>query len=66
MRQIANRQSLVFSERGQFSQAVPQFPRGTNTTPTNANCAIRIAVQAQGLFGPISMFLEGDTTANER
>ena len=25
MGQIANRQSLVFSERGQLSQAVPQF-----------------------------------------
>ena len=25
MGQIANRQSLVFSERGQLSQAIPQF-----------------------------------------
>ena len=42
-------------------------PRGTNTTPTNANHAIRIAVQrTQGLRGPNSVFLGGNVTANER
>ena len=41
--------------------------RGTNTTPTNANRAIRIAVQrTQGLRGSNSVFLGGDMTANER
>ena len=60
MGQIANRQSLVFSKRSQLSQAM-------NTTPTNANRAIRIATQrTQGLRGPISVFLGGDMTANER
>ena len=42
-------------------------PRGTDTTPTNANRAIRIAAQrTQGLRGPISVFLAGDMTANAR
>ena len=42
-------------------------PRGTNTTLTNANRAIRIAVQrTHGLRGPNSVFLGGDMTANER
>ena len=34
------------------------IPRGTNTTPTNSNRAIRIALQrTQGLGGPNSVFL---------
>ena len=60
MGQIANRQSLAFSERGQLSQAIPQFhvERMVN---------VRIAAQqTQGLWGLISVFFEGDMTANER
>ena len=35
-------------------------PPGTNTTPTNANRAIRIVVQrTQGLRGPTGVFLRG-------
>ena len=42
-------------------------PLGTNTTPTYANRAIRIAMQRrQGLRGPNSVFLGGAMTANER
>ena len=41
-------------------------PRETNTTPMNANRAIRIAAQRpQGLRGPNSVVLGGDMTANE-
>ena len=65
MDQIANRQSLVFSERGQLSQAIPQFHVVTNTTPMNANRAIRIAGQrTQGLWGPHPMCLGGDMSTN--
>ena len=73
MGRIANRQSLAFSERGQLSQAIPQFHvermlnEWTNVKRMNANRAIRIAAQrTQGLWGLISVFLEGDMTANER
>ena len=42
-------------------------PRETKTTSTNANRAIRIAMQrSQGLRGPNSVSLGGDMTANER
>ena len=65
MGQIANRQSLVFSERGPTLAGHSAGPRGTNTTPTNANRAIRIAKQrTQGLRGANSVFLGGDMTAN--
>ena len=43
-----NRQSLAFSERGQLSQAIPQFhhlPCGTNVKRMNANHAMRITAQ---------------------
>ena len=60
MGQIANRQSLVFSERGQLSQAIPQVHVERILLPTNANRAIRIAAQrTQGLRGPNSVFLGG-------
>ena len=42
-------------------------PRGTSTTPMNANRSIRIAAQrTQGLRGPNSVFLGRNMTANER
>ena len=48
----SNRQSLVFSERSQLSQAIPQLlPRGMNVARMNANRAIRITAQrTQGLW----------------
>ena len=49
----------------QLSQFIPG-PRGTNTTPTNANRAIRAVQRTQGLRGPNSVFLGGAMTANER
>ena len=50
MGKIASRQLLAFSERGQLSQAIPQFHMGTNVKRMNANRAIRIAAQrTQGL-----------------
>ena len=64
-----NRQSPIASVQRTRSTLASQSagPRGTNTTPTNANRAIRIAVQrTQGLQGPNSVFLGGDMTANER
>ena len=64
-----NRQSPIASVQRTRSTLAGHSagPRGTNTTPTNANRAIRIAVQrTQGLRGPNSLFLGGDMTANER
>ena len=64
-----NRQSPIASvQRTQSTLAGHSAgPRGTNTTPTNTNRAIRIAAQrTQGLRGPNSVFLGGDMTANER
>ena len=58
-----NRQSPIASvQRTQSTLAGHSAsPRGMNTTPTNANRAIRIAVQrTQGLRGPNSVFLEGE------
>ena len=64
MGNIANRQSLAFSERGQLSQAMPQFQ---NVKRMNANRTIRTAAQqTQGLWGLISVCFEGDLIANER
>ena len=41
-----NRQSLVFSERGRLSQAIPQLHvERIHVTRMNANRAIRIAAQ---------------------
>ena len=57
-----NRQSPIASiQRTQSTLASHSaVPSGMNTTPTNANCAIRIAVQrTQGLQGPNSVFLWG-------
>ena len=66
MGQIANRQPLVFSERGQLSQAIPRVHVERIMPPTNANRAIRIAVQwMQGLRVPNSVFLGRDMTAND-
>ena len=45
MGQIASRQSLVFSEHGQLSQAIPQFDVERMLHGMNANRAIRIAAQ---------------------
>ena len=56
-----NRQSPIASvQRTQSTLASHSaVPRGTNTTPTNANRAIRIAAQrTQGLRGPNSAFFE--------
>ena len=64
-----NRQSPIASVQRTRSTLAGHSadPRGTNTTPTNANRAIRIAVQrTQGLGGPNSVFLGGDMTPNER
>ena len=64
-----NRQSPIASvQRTQPTLAGHSAsPHGTNTTPMNANRAIRIAVpRTQGLCGPNSVFLGGDMTANER
>ena len=58
MGKIANRQSLAFSERGQPLASHSAGPHGMTTTPTNANRAIRIAVQ--GPQGPDSVFLVGE------
>ena len=47
---IANRQSLVLSERGQLPRAIPQFHNDmerTNVTRMNANRAIQIAAATQ-------------------
>ena len=63
-----NRQSPIASVQRTRSTLAghPAGPRGTNTTPTNANRAIRITAQRmQGLRGPNSVF-RGDMTANER
>ena len=63
-----NRQSPIASvQRTSTLANHSAVPRGTNTTPTNANRAIRIAAQrTQGLRGPNSASLGGDMTANER
>ena len=64
-----NRQSPIASvQRTQSTLASHSVgSRGPNTTPTNANRAIRIAAQrTQGLRGPNSVFLGGDMTTNER
>ena len=64
-----NRQSPIASVQRTRSTLAGHSagPCGANTTPTNANRAIRIAVQrTQGLRGPNSVFLGGDMTANER
>ena len=66
MGQIANRQSLVFSERSQLSQAIPQF-HVERILPMNANRSIRTAAQrTQGLWGPNPVFWGGDMSSNER
>ena len=64
-----NRQAPIASVQRTRSTltSYPAGRLGTNTTPTNANRAIRIAAQrTQGLRGPNSVFLGGDMTANER
>ena len=64
-----NRQSPIASVQQTQSTIAGHSagPRGTTTTPTNANRTIRIAVQrTQGLQGPNSVFLGGDMTVNER
>ena len=64
-----NRQSPIASVQRTLSTLADHSAssRGTNTTPTNANHAIRIAVQRmQGLRGPNSVFLGVEMTANER
>ena len=67
MGQIANRQSLVFSERSQLLQAIPQFHVERILHQRTANREIRIATQRMhGLRGPSSVFLGGDMVANER
>ena len=58
-----NCQSPIASVQGTRSTLAGHSagPRGTNTTPTNANRAIRIAAQrTQGLRGPNSVVLGGD------
>ena len=58
MGKIAHQQSLVFNERGQLSQAIPQSHMETNVSRMNANRAIRIAAQrTQGLRGVVSVSL---------
>ena len=57
-----NRQSPIASVQQTQSTLASHsaVPCGTNTTPTNANRAIRIAAQrTQGLRGPNSVFLRG-------
>ena len=57
-----NRQSPIASVQRTRSTLAGHSagPRGTNTTPMNANRAIRIAAQrTQGLQGPISLFSVG-------
>ena len=62
-----NRQSLVFSERGQLSQAILPVPCGTNVKRTNANRAIRIANATNaGSVRTNFCVLGGDMTVNER
>ena len=53
MGKIANGQSPAFSERGQLSQAIPQF----HAKRMDANRTIRTAAQRmQGLPGLVSVF----------
>ena len=64
-----NRQSPIASVQRTRSTLAGHsaVPRGTNTTPTNANRAIRIAMQRmQGLRGPNYVFLGEHMTAKER
>ena len=64
-----NRQSPIASVQRTRSTLASHsaVPRGTKVTRTNANCAIRIAMQrTQGLRGQSTVFLGGDMTANER
>ena len=63
----ANRQSLVFSEGGQLSQAIPRFRGGMNATRVNANRAIRIATPTNaGPMSTILCVLGGDMATNAR
>ena len=58
---------VAFSERGQLSQAIPQFHTERMLNEWTPIGAIRIAAQrTQGLWRLVSMFLGGDMTANER
>ena len=62
-----NRQSLVFSERSQLSQAIPQCHVERILHRRTPIRAIRIAEQrTQGLREPNSVFLRLKITANER
>ena len=64
-----NRQSPIASVQRTRSTLAGHsaVPLGTNTTPTDANRAIRIAARrTQGLRGPNSVLLGGEMTANER
>ena len=68
MGQIANRQSLVFSERSQLSQAISQvhveriLDQRTPIARFESQCNERRVYEDQ----PNSVFLGGDMTANER
>ena len=54
---LANRQSRVFSERGQLTQTIPQFHVQRTVTWMNANPAIRIpAKRTQGLWNSLLCF----------
>ena len=67
MGQIANRQSLVFSERGQLSQTIPQFhvERILHPNERQSRDSNRSATNA-GPMKTKSCVLGGDMTANER
>ena len=67
MGQIANRQSLAFSERNQLSQAIPQFHvermlhEWTPIARFESQCNERRVYEDKN-----SMFLGGDMNTNER
>ena len=68
MGQIANRQSLVFSERGQLSQAIPQVHVERIYYYTNerqSRDSNRNATNAGSTRTKFCVF-RGDMTANER
>ena len=64
---FSSQSSIASVQRTATLASRSAVPCGANTTPTNANRAIEIAMQrTQGLRGPNSVFLGGDMTANER
>ena len=66
MGQIANRQSLVFSERGQLSQAIPQVNMERMLHQWTPIARFESQRNERRVYKDQILFLEGDMTANER